>query len=163
MVKGPRNLHYSPTPERVNHGLVPLTRPKERSKDPFGSAVCVPHLYAGTFITDCTPCEWSMSRLKVQCRESATQIRLLTLQVLNSQRRRGDLKTYKRRDVELFDSSLLESQQPRGPLSVRTMVFKLAFATVVLAAYASAAHIKRVTCPDGNVTSHAAVCHLASS
>lgn len=37
------------------------------------------------------------------------------------------------------------------------MVFKLAVATIALAAYAGAAHVKRVTCPDGNVTSHAAV------
>lgn len=40
------------------------------------------------------------------------------------------------------------------------MVFKLAVASITLAACVSAAHIKRVTCPDGNVTSNAAVRNL---
>ncbi|THH05588.1 hypothetical protein EW145_g4686 [Phellinidium pouzarii] len=38
------------------------------------------------------------------------------------------------------------------------MVFKLAVTTVALAAVASAANFKRVTCADGNVTSNAACC-----
>lgn len=37
------------------------------------------------------------------------------------------------------------------------MVVKLAITSIALAAFASAAHIKRVTCPDGNVTSNEAV------
>lgn len=37
------------------------------------------------------------------------------------------------------------------------MVFKLALASIALAASVSAANFKRVTCPDGNVTSNAAV------
>ena len=41
-----------------------------------------------------------------------------------------------------------------------TMVFKLAVASIALATAVGAAHIKRVTCPDGNVTSNAAVRNL---
>lgn len=47
-------------------------------------------------------------------------------------------------------------QQSRGLLAFITM-FKLAVTIVALAVSASAAHIKRVTCPDGNVTSNEAV------
>lgn len=38
------------------------------------------------------------------------------------------------------------------------MIAKLAVASIALAASVSAANIKRVTCPDGNVTSNEAVC-----
>lgn len=41
------------------------------------------------------------------------------------------------------------------------MVFKLALASLALAAATNAAHIKRVTCPDGNVTSNEAVSVLS--
>lgn len=40
------------------------------------------------------------------------------------------------------------------------MVFRLAISFIALAAFAGAVNVKRVTCPDGNVTSHAAVCYL---
>lgn len=41
------------------------------------------------------------------------------------------------------------------------MVFKLALATVALAALAGAAHIKRVACPDGkNFATNEAVSYL---
>lgn len=53
--------------------------------------------------------------------------------------------------------SLLESGLHR-PLYSNTMVFKLAIATVALAAFAGAATVKRVACPDGkNFASHEAV------
>lgn len=53
--------------------------------------------------------------------------------------------------------SLLESGLYR-PLYSDIMVFKLAIATVALAAFAGAANVKRVACPDGkNFASHEAV------
>ncbi|KAL5523458.1 hypothetical protein ACEPAG_7631 [Sanghuangporus baumii] len=42
------------------------------------------------------------------------------------------------------------------------MVFKVAVATIALAAFAGAANIKRVTCPDGNVASDEACCAFFS-
>ena len=51
-------------------------------------------------------------------------------------------------------SSLIESTLQ---FYIAAMVFRLAISFISLAAFAGAANVKRVTCPDGNVTSHAAV------
>ena len=73
---------------------------------------------------------------------------------------RGDmvLQAYKRRVQDDDKSSLPESSRKFLQVLIgSTMVLKLAVATVALAASASAALTKRVTCPDGNVTSNEAV------
>ena len=55
-------------------------------------------------------------------------------------------------------SSLIESELPTEPSTARIMVFKLTVATIALAAFAGAATVKRVACPDGkNFASNEAV------
>ena len=55
-------------------------------------------------------------------------------------------------------SSLIESKLPTEPSTARIMVFKLTVATIALAAFAGAATVKRVACPDGkNFASNEAV------
>ena len=64
----------------------------------------------------------------------------------------------KRYKSELYELLVLHSSSPVIDNIKKIMVFKLAIATVALAAFAGAANYKRVTCPDGvNTATHEAV------
>ena len=82
------------------------------------------------------------------------------------------LKTYKRTGVDATTCSSLESEPSFISISKSTssaqyladMVFKLTAATTLaFAAAASAANIRRVTCPDGNVTARPMKLSVSSS